>query len=200
MLEFVILKDCVLYIYLYIFSEPKEAEKLLTNGNKSIKVKLTTKNRGACFLDEPPRINARRHSEFPAATSSSDNHTDTRPINGKCNWRKQKLTFKVVDNIQNTKLEKTPEILKPCWLQRKSLNKKSVRFELPEITNTDVMPQKIKELPPPPQEKETHASFDLITSILSWKPDWIKTVNPEIDFENTQETLNFFQTSCQYKK
>lgn len=100
------------------------------------------------------------------------------------------------------KLEKTPEILKPCWLQRKGL-KKSVRFEMPEI-NTDSIPQKIKELPPPPSKiykpKLIDTSFNLVKLILSWKPDWMKTINPEINSNNHQETLNFFQTSDQYKR
>lgn len=184
------------------FSDEKEAEKLITK-NKGIGVKLTIKNRGACFLDEPPKINKRRYSELPASTSQLKNPTvkpDMRPINGKCNWRKQKLTFEVVDRIENIKLVRTPEILKPCWLQRKGL-KKRVQFDMVDI-KTDSIPQKMKELPPPSKEniEFIDTSIDLLKSILSWKPACIKEGNHEFDSNDTQETLDFFQTICQFKK
>lgn len=162
---------------------------------------MTTKNRGTCFLNEPPKIKTRRYTELAvsAPIKSLIDKSDGK-LNGIRNWRTQKLTFRAVNKIENMKIERTPEILKPCWLQKKGLNtglKKCVRFDLPHI-DKDTISKKIVELPPPPPIILKSPKMDLTKSILSWKPHWIKTNNPH--FQETFEETSFFRSTDEYKK
>ncbi|KAL5281958.1 SETX family protein [Megaselia abdita] len=184
-------------------TEQQKKSSTAEHQNKPTKVKLTVNNRGVCFLQEPPILKTRRNSEFQPSPSTQARpliKPEERPINGIRNWRSQKLTFGVVNKIENIRIEKTPEILKPCWLQKKAI-KKSVRFELP-IFEKDKMPkQQIKDFPPKINQQYIFKELNLLISILSWKPDWIKTSHPEFDrTDNKQQSFDYFHTSDIYQK
>lgn len=183
----------------------EEKIKIASSSNrfKKIPVKNTKTNRGACFLDSPPKIVPRRNSEYKAPNDVKipEFNPEVKPKNGVRNWRNRKLTFGKVEDIDKITVQRTPEILKPCWLQRRSV-KKSVRFNLPENNDHKAKPSKetLPKMEPIYQRVDT--GFYLVKSILSWKPDWIKSNNPELCERKPPQSanLNFFSSHDEYRK
>lgn len=177
----------------YIFVDIKEENDRITRTTK-LSIKNTVKNRGAFLIEEqltiPPVVNPQ-----------------TRAFNGVRNWRTNKLTFEVVDKINNIIIPKTPETLKPCWLQKRSI-KKNVRFNLPDEVHSNTTKSILKESPPPEPTASINIHFNsyndtgatLLKIIYSWNPDWLKSVHPDLEQNNPSSDINVFDSHEQYKR